>query len=82
MFKRSQSVCLQIPFGGDWTPSVVSPMPSLAPVEPGFPKSFPDFQRVTISGDYCAGVNTLTHTDTLILLRITTKQSEMCNPAF
>lgn len=48
--KRSQSVSLQIPAGG--SPSEVSP----TTLEPSLPETFPEFQRVTISGDYCAGV--------------------------
>uniref|UniRef100_A0A3Q3WHY6 AMP deaminase n=1 Tax=Mola mola TaxID=94237 RepID=A0A3Q3WHY6_MOLML len=48
--KRSQSLSLQIPVSIDWAPSVpCTPEPSL-------PEGFPDFQRVTISGDYCAGI--------------------------
>lgn len=51
MLKRSQSLSLQIPTGaGEWTPSLP------CTPEPGLPQAFPDFQRVTISGDYCAGV--------------------------
>ncbi|XP_070762970.1 AMP deaminase 3b [Enoplosus armatus] len=53
--KRSQSVALQIP-SGDWATSVVSPMLSPTTPEPCLPETFPDFQRVTISGDYCAGI--------------------------
>ncbi|XP_023285165.1 AMP deaminase 3-like [Seriola lalandi dorsalis] len=56
MLKRSQSVSLQIPVSGDWALSVVSPMLSPTTPEPHLPESFPDFQRVTISGDYCAGI--------------------------
>ncbi|XP_032378551.1 AMP deaminase 3b isoform X2 [Etheostoma spectabile] len=56
MLKRSQSVSLQIPVGGDWIRSVVSPMLSETTPEPFAQEGFPDFQRVTISGDYCAGI--------------------------
>ncbi|XP_044048335.1 AMP deaminase 3b isoform X2 [Siniperca chuatsi] len=56
MLKRSQSVSLQIPVSGDWALSVVSPMLSPTTPEPCHTESFPDFQRVTISGDYCAGI--------------------------
>ncbi|KAF1386459.1 hypothetical protein PFLUV_G00095080 [Perca fluviatilis] len=56
MLKRSQSVSLQIPVGGDWARSVVSPMLSETTPEPFPQEDFPDFQRVTISGDYCAGI--------------------------
>lgn len=59
MLKRSQSVSLQIPIGGDWALSGVSPMLSPTTPEPHLPDSFPEFQRVTISGDYCAGVNAM-----------------------
>lgn len=51
--KRSQSISFQIPIGGEWAPSPVSP----TTLEPSLPETFPEFQRVTISGDYCAGVN-------------------------
>lgn len=51
MLKRSQSLSLQIPTGaGEW----IASLPCTP--EPGLPQAFPDFQRVTISGDYCAGV--------------------------
>uniref|UniRef100_A0A3Q1EAM2 AMP deaminase n=1 Tax=Acanthochromis polyacanthus TaxID=80966 RepID=A0A3Q1EAM2_9TELE len=55
MLKRSQSVSLQIPCP-DWALSGVSPLLSPTTPEPVLPESFPDFQRVTISGDYCAGI--------------------------
>ncbi|KAF7648764.1 hypothetical protein LDENG_00152260, partial [Lucifuga dentata] len=54
--KRSQSVSLQIPISGDWALSVVSPMLSPTTPEPVLPETFLEFQRVTISGDYCAGI--------------------------
>ncbi|XP_071382086.1 AMP deaminase 3b [Centroberyx affinis] len=54
--KRSQSMSLQIPVGADWALSAVSPLLSPATPEPSLPENFPDFQRVTISGDYCAGI--------------------------
>ncbi|XP_035011866.2 AMP deaminase 3 isoform X1 [Hippoglossus stenolepis] len=53
MLKRSQSVSLQMPVSGDWAQAMVSPL--LSPVTADH-ESFPDFQRVTISGDYCAGI--------------------------
>lgn len=56
MLKRSQSVSLQLPEGFDLTPFEVSPVPTPAASENFLPVSFPDYQRVTISGDYCAGV--------------------------
>lgn len=51
MMKRSQSLSLQIPTSGDWAPSLpCTPEPTLL-------QGLPEFQRVTISGDYCAGVS-------------------------
>ncbi|XP_071974946.1 AMP deaminase 3 isoform X2 [Engystomops pustulosus] len=66
---RSQSLSLQMP-PVDWmAPSTISPIPSpVSPVQPPLPVlrgptqtvkvpyDVPEFQRVTISGDYCAGV--------------------------
>uniref|UniRef100_A0A7N8YMP2 AMP deaminase n=1 Tax=Mastacembelus armatus TaxID=205130 RepID=A0A7N8YMP2_9TELE len=40
----------------EWAKSVVSPLMAAPAVEPPLPDSYPDFQRVTISGDYCAGI--------------------------
>uniref|UniRef100_A0A673B9C9 AMP deaminase n=2 Tax=Sphaeramia orbicularis TaxID=375764 RepID=A0A673B9C9_9TELE len=40
----------------EWCLSVVSPMLSPVTPEPGLAMASPEFQRVTISGDYCAGV--------------------------
>ncbi|XP_016408229.1 AMP deaminase 3-like isoform X1 [Sinocyclocheilus rhinocerous] len=53
---RSQSISLQIPVAPDWAMSVISPLltPS-TPIGP-LPINIPEFQRVTISGDYCAGI--------------------------
>lgn len=62
---RSQSLSLQMPTQQDWKgPPTASPAISPAtPVLPGAtslpvpaPYAMPEFQRVTISGDYCAGV--------------------------
>lgn len=62
---RSQSLSLQMPTQQDWKgPPTASPAISPAtPVLPGAiplpvpaPYAVPEFQRVTISGDYCAGV--------------------------
>ncbi|XP_066495925.1 AMP deaminase 3 isoform X1 [Tiliqua scincoides] len=59
---RSQSLSLQIP-SQEWKPP--SGTPALSPPTPVLPGAFqptqgtydvPEFQRVTISGDYCAGV--------------------------
>ncbi|KAK9516275.1 hypothetical protein VZT92_024216 [Zoarces viviparus] len=51
--KRSQTVSSQIPGDGDWArlPTLDSTTPDASPREDS-----PDFQRVTISGDYCAGI--------------------------
>lgn len=56
LLKRSQSVSLQIPASIDWGQSGVPPVLTPAISDPSVPDSFPEFQRVTISGDYCAGV--------------------------
>ncbi|XP_017285730.1 AMP deaminase 3b isoform X2 [Kryptolebias marmoratus] len=53
LLKRSQSVS-QPP--DDWNRSLASPLPSAGIIEPFSLENFPDFQRVTISGDYCAGI--------------------------
>ncbi|XP_075423204.1 AMP deaminase 3 isoform X1 [Ascaphus truei] len=64
---RSQSLSLQIP-SHDWKGPSITPVPSpVSPVQPDpilrglvqdvpEPYDAPEFQRVTISGDYCAGV--------------------------
>ncbi|XP_034625922.1 AMP deaminase 3 isoform X4 [Trachemys scripta elegans] len=57
---RSQSLSLQMPTQ-EWKAPSVSSLPSPAtPVLPGqpvqVPFTVPEFQRVTIGGDYCAGV--------------------------
>lgn len=65
---RSQSLSLQMPTQQDWKgPPTASPAMSPAtPVLPGITSqpapalyAMPEFQRVTISGDYCAGVRRL-----------------------
>lgn len=62
---RSQSLSLQMPTQQDWKgPPTVSPAVSpVTPLVPGAtskpgpaPYAMPEYQRVTISGDYCAGV--------------------------
>lgn len=62
---RSQSLSLQMPTQQDWKgPPAASPVMSpTTPVVTGAtsqptpaPYAMPEFQRVTISGDYCAGV--------------------------
>ncbi|XP_009696312.1 PREDICTED: AMP deaminase 3-like, partial [Cariama cristata] len=59
---RSQSLSLQIP-SQEWKAPSTNPV--LTPATPGLPSAFlpvqvpydvPEFQRVSISGDYCAGV--------------------------
>lgn len=55
---RSQSMSLQIPVNSDWIRSLaVSPFLSSSSTCSSLPESCPDYQRVTISGDYCAGVS-------------------------
>uniref|UniRef100_A0A4W6G0A2 AMP deaminase n=2 Tax=Lates calcarifer TaxID=8187 RepID=A0A4W6G0A2_LATCA len=54
MLKRSHSMSLSV--STDWALSLVSPLLSPTIPEPCQPEIFPDFQRVTISGDYCAGI--------------------------
>ncbi|XP_014847407.1 PREDICTED: AMP deaminase 3-like isoform X1 [Poecilia mexicana] len=49
LLKRSQSMSLQ----DDWR---ASPLPTPGGAEAFIPENFPDYQRVTISGDYCAGI--------------------------
>ncbi|XP_051580817.1 AMP deaminase 3-like isoform X2 [Myxocyprinus asiaticus] len=51
---RSHSMSLQIPSARDWAMSVISPL--LTPTVDALPINIPEFQRVTISGDYCAGI--------------------------
>ncbi|XP_044055659.1 AMP deaminase 3 isoform X2 [Siniperca chuatsi] len=54
---RSQSMSLQIPVNTDWTRSVaVTPFLSPSSTCSSVPENCPDYQRVTISGDYCAGI--------------------------
>uniref|UniRef100_A0A674AJ55 AMP deaminase n=1 Tax=Salmo trutta TaxID=8032 RepID=A0A674AJ55_SALTR len=59
--KRSQLVSQQFPsslnINPEWAMSVVTPLlfPG-TPVCPSIPENSPEFQRVTISGDYCAGI--------------------------
>ncbi|XP_010881505.2 AMP deaminase 3 isoform X1 [Esox lucius] len=56
--KRSQSVCQQFPstlsINPDWAMSVIAPL--LPTDHPSIPEITTEFQRVTISGDYCAGI--------------------------
>lgn len=55
---RSQSMSLQFPMNADWIRSLaVSPFLSSSSTCSSVPESCPDYQRVTISGDYCAGVS-------------------------
>lgn len=65
---RSQSLSLQMPTQQDWKgpPTACPAVSAAAPVLPGAPPqpapapyAMPEYQRVTISGDYCAGVRRL-----------------------
>ncbi|XP_037310611.2 AMP deaminase 3 [Pungitius pungitius] len=54
---RSHSMFLQIPVNTDCTRSVaVTPYLSPSSTCSSVPENCPDYQRVTISGDYCAGI--------------------------
>ncbi|XP_035884910.1 AMP deaminase 3 isoform X5 [Phyllostomus discolor] len=62
---RSQSLSLQMPTQQDWKgpPTATPVMSPSTPVLPGAPSqampalyAMPEYQRVTISGDYCAGI--------------------------
>ncbi|XP_006089688.1 AMP deaminase 3 isoform X1 [Myotis lucifugus] len=62
---RSQSLSLQMPTQPDWKgpPTTTPAMSPATPVLPGAtcqlapaPFAMPEYQRVTISGDYCAGI--------------------------
>uniref|UniRef100_A0A8D3BV27 AMP deaminase n=1 Tax=Scophthalmus maximus TaxID=52904 RepID=A0A8D3BV27_SCOMX len=54
---RSQSMGLQIPVNTDWPRQVAAtPFHSPSSTCSSVPENCPDFQRVTISGDYCAGI--------------------------
>ncbi|XP_010743114.1 AMP deaminase 3 isoform X2 [Larimichthys crocea] len=54
---RSQSMSLQIPVTTDCTrPVAVTPFLSPSSTCSSVPENCPDYQRVTISGDYCAGI--------------------------
>lgn len=51
LLKRSHSISLQYP--DDWRGSSIA---TPGGNEAGLPETFPEYQRVTISGDYCAGI--------------------------
>ncbi|GAA6093961.1 AMP deaminase 3 isoform X4 [Tachysurus ichikawai] len=51
---RSQS--MQIPVCVDWARATPTPLVSPSTTCPSIPDNFPEYQRVTISGDYCAGI--------------------------
>ncbi|XP_057189109.1 AMP deaminase 3 isoform X3 [Triplophysa rosa] len=53
---RSQSMSLQIPLSTDRVQGVVMPLVSPGSSCPLIPQKLPEFQRVIISGDYCAGI--------------------------
>lgn len=57
MLIRSKTLSLQIPGASDHPDSkTVTPSGSTSSSFSSVAESCPDFQRVTISGDYCAGV--------------------------
>uniref|UniRef100_A0A8C6P3N6 AMP deaminase n=1 Tax=Nothobranchius furzeri TaxID=105023 RepID=A0A8C6P3N6_NOTFU len=83
-FLQKRSVSLQLP--DDWIRSAASPVPTpgtsdLFPLE-----LFPEFQRVTISGDYCAGITVGEYEkaakDLLHALRIREKYSKLAYHRF
>ncbi|KAF5891982.1 AMP deaminase 3-like isoform X2, partial [Clarias magur] len=51
---RSQS--MQMPVCVDWGRTTPTPIVSPSSTCPSIPDNFPEYQRVTISGDYCAGI--------------------------
>ncbi|KAK1799230.1 hypothetical protein P4O66_006704 [Electrophorus voltai] len=53
---RSQSMSLQISVGVDWARPMVAPLLPSPSAATTVPDNFPEYQRVTISGDYCAGI--------------------------
>ncbi|XP_006780231.1 AMP deaminase 3 [Neolamprologus brichardi] len=52
---RSKSLCLQVPANADWA-RLVTPFMSPSSTSSSVQENCPDYQRVTISGDYCAGI--------------------------
>lgn len=63
---RSQSMSLQIPVTVDGPRTTATPVLSPSSTCPSIPDNFPEYQRVTISGDYCAGVRSLTQSTSAI----------------
>uniref|UniRef100_A0A8C2JE94 AMP deaminase n=1 Tax=Cyprinus carpio TaxID=7962 RepID=A0A8C2JE94_CYPCA len=53
---RSQSMSLQIPLSTDSVWGVVTPLISPSSTCSSISQNFPEYQRVIISGDYCAGI--------------------------
>ncbi|TSK38519.1 AMP deaminase 3 [Bagarius yarrelli] len=53
---RSQSINSQIPGVSEWAMSVIGPLLNQNKSEASILSNVPEFQRVTISGDYCAGI--------------------------
>ncbi|KAI7802560.1 AMP deaminase 3b isoform X2 [Triplophysa rosa] len=53
---RSHSVSLQIPNASEWAMSIISPLLTSSTDAETVAINIPEFQRVTISGDYCAGI--------------------------
>uniref|UniRef100_A0A671PQ38 AMP deaminase n=1 Tax=Sinocyclocheilus anshuiensis TaxID=1608454 RepID=A0A671PQ38_9TELE len=53
---RSQSMSLQIPLSTENVRGMVTPLISPSSTCSSISQNFPEYQRVTISGDYCAGI--------------------------
>ncbi|XP_067256283.1 AMP deaminase 3 isoform X3 [Chanodichthys erythropterus] len=53
---RSQSMSLQIPLSTETVRGVVTPLISPSSTCSSISQNFPEYQRVIISGDYCAGI--------------------------
>ncbi|XP_056622235.1 AMP deaminase 3b isoform X1 [Triplophysa dalaica] len=53
---RSNSVSFQIPNASEWAMSIIAPLLTPSTDEETAAINIPEFQRVTISGDYCAGI--------------------------
>ncbi|KAA0715336.1 AMP deaminase 3 [Triplophysa tibetana] len=53
---RSNSVSFQIPNASEWAMSIMAPLLTPSTEEDTAAINIPEFQRVTISGDHCAGI--------------------------